>query len=520
MSSNEMSKAKILLAALGAVLFMALAFLYTNYRSQQPEDIIQLSPAEMSERVNELLRNFGFRDRPAERWSEYTYEKAGDHDRVVRFVERQSLDHFQAVIDGMTIEPASGLAPGERRVVLDSKGRLVELSVKFPKTYDSSEPATKFDWNAAFTAAGLDIAAFTPIDTAWTPNAAADSYAAWTGKSPDDPSVLLRVEASTFRGLLTNFLVVFPWNEPEQTRPAAPTTKDRLLISFSLVALAAFLFLSVRLIWSRMAEPAGYVRSALLSALFVFVPVLIGQISTTPQVASFGPLLDRALLATIIAFSSGALAFLIYSATASDLSKYAKPLIASWQQVSSGHWFTRSVGNDVLSGVLFGTLIALVFALIASPGAMPLMSFTEIGRLVVSPFGSTFLNVGWGILCAAVLFGSAGLLIVAFRRQWIANVLLFVLINTLNWFLTGSIDQHVVALALIISFVATRFGMLSTIAMAVVANVSVHAMLALHATATPTIAVTIALVATAILLIVGVVFSVAAKDSNHKNGHA
>ncbi|HMT06605.1 MAG TPA: hypothetical protein PKA82_01270 [Pyrinomonadaceae bacterium] len=523
MSSKELPTTKAATLAIGAVLLLALSFVYSNYRAQRPDDTISLSPTEMSERVTELLRSLGFRDRPAERWSEYRFEQAGEGKQVVRFVERQSLDHFDTVIDGAKIVPVSALATGERRVVLDSNGRLVELAVRFPKTYDSSEPAAKFDWNVAFTAAGLELATFTPIDTSWTPSAAADTYSAWTGKSPDDSSVSLRVEASTFRGQLTNFLIVYPWYEPDQHRPAATTTSDRVLIAFSLVAFAVIVFFVLRLVWTHTAEPSSNTRPAYFLAVVTFVPILIGLISTTPQVAAFDPLLERLTLSVLIALAGAMLVWLVYMSSASLISTSHKELFSSWKNTSSKYLFSRIVGNDVLYGLFAGAFIAVNIATRPMFSGRSTDLSDNIGPLVLSPFGATFLDIGWAVLAAVVVFGAFAMLLWIVRMRSIAGITLFALLSFIGWLYLKPDDTELVVLFIVSgvsSIVVARFGLLSMVIAAIVAVTTVNAMLVMLATNSATIPIALALGAAGSLLIIGVMFSLKGQIAKSLNGQA
>lgn len=497
------------MVAVVVIIFVLLSGYLGISRIDNSSDRIEISPTEMSERSNELLRSFGYRDRPAERWGEYRYEHTLDGGHKLFYLERQSLDHFSTMIKGHSIVPESELVPGERRIVLDQKGRMVDFAVRFPKTYDGSEPPNKFDWNAAFTAAGLDLASFTAIDPAWTPLAPADAYSAWTGKLPDSRDVDVRVEGSTFRGQLTNFKIVFPWIEPEQERPPTATTKDRLLISLSLVAIAAFIFLVARRVWSQFGRQNGNVRSQLMLALVTFVAVFIGQIASTPQVPAFGPILERTLLAAIISLAAAAFVWAIFTVSTSVLSQKGLELITSWNSVASGGLYTRFIGNDILIGLLGGSFIA-AFIFNATSTSNTAHQLGAVSGLVLSPFGSTMLGIGWAIVAATFIFFLFSILCAIVREPWLAGIFLLVLMIAFGWFVIVPNEgdlRIVVAAAFAVSFVASRFGLLATILTCVTAKLVVNGSLMLGLSSTPNAAVTIACVATILLIILGVYFS-------------
>lgn len=509
MITKPFSNTKVSIVAVAVVILILLTGYLGNSPSEGPTDRIELSPTEMSERANELFRSFGYRDRPAERWSEYRYEHTLDGSHRLFYLERQSLDHFPTVIDGRSIVADSELRPGERRIAFDSKGRMVEFAVRFPKTYDSSELPNKFDWSTAFTAAGLDLAAFTAIDPAWTPISPADEYLAWTGKLPDLPDASVRIEGSTFRGQMTNFKIVFPWIEPEQERPPAPTTKDRLLISLSLVAIAVFIFLVARRVWSQFGGQDSNVRSQLMLALVTFVTVFIGQVASTPQVPAFGPITERTLHAAIISLAAAAIVWTLFAVAASVLSQKSRELLTSWNSVVSGALFTRSIGNDILIGLLGGSFIGLsIFTGNSNSNAAHQLG--SVSGLILSPFGTTILDIGWAIVAATFAFFLFSILCVVVREPRLAGILMLVLLIVFGWLAIVPNEgdlRTVVAAAVGVSFVVSRFGLLSTILTFVTAKLVINGSLMLGLYSSSTIAVAIACVVITILLVFGVLLS-------------
>jgi len=509
MNSIPFSNTKVAIVSVLAIIFVLVAGYLGYSRIDTSADRIEISPTEMSERTNELFRSFGYRDRPAERWSEYRFEHSSDHGHKLFYVERQSLDHFSTVIDGASIVSESRLGTGERLVVFDSKGRMVEFAVRFPKTYDSSEPPNQFDWNTAFAAAGLELAAFTAIDPAWTPLAPADSYAAWTGKLPDSPDISVRVEGSTFRGQLTNFKVVFPWIEPEQERPPAPTTTDRLLISLSLVAIAASFFLIARRVWSQSTSQNLNARSPLMLAMITFVMVFIGQIALTPQVPAFGPIIERTLLAAMISFAAAALVWALFVVSVSFLSQKGGELITSLNSIANGVLFTRSVGNDILIGVLGGSFIA---ASISTGNSLTNVAhqLDSVSELVLSPFGTTILDIGLAIVAAIFTFFLFSILCTVVRELRLAGILMLVLLIVFGWFVIVPNEDDirtVATVAVAVSFVVSRFGLLSTILTFVSAKLVLNGTLMLALSSISSIAVAIASVAITVLFLFGVYLS-------------
>ena len=103
---------------------------------------------------------------------------------------------------------------------LDTAGRLLHLDAVPARLVDDAAPLAEPDWAALFDAAGLDMAAFTPVEPEWTPTAFADRRAAWTGAHAGAPQYTLRVEAAAFRGKPVTLRLVSPWTR--RPGPAQP----------------------------------------------------------------------------------------------------------------------------------------------------------------------------------------------------------------------------------------------------------------------------------------------------------
>ncbi|HLJ16656.1 MAG TPA: serine/threonine-protein kinase, partial [Bryobacteraceae bacterium] len=93
---------------------------------------------------------------------------------------------------------------------LDSEGRLMYFQAIPPQLERASSLTSAVDWNALFSAAGLDPAKLLPTGPEWISLAAFDARAAWRGTWPgtDRP---LRVEAAAWRGKPVFFALIGPW---------------------------------------------------------------------------------------------------------------------------------------------------------------------------------------------------------------------------------------------------------------------------------------------------------------------
>src|SRR4029453_18802077 len=79
-----------------------------------------------------------------------------------------------------------------------------------PFREDVSAGAKPVPWPALFSAAGLDIGRFHPVEPTWIPRAYANERAAWEGPLPKAPEQTLRVEAAAHHGAPVFFKTVGP----------------------------------------------------------------------------------------------------------------------------------------------------------------------------------------------------------------------------------------------------------------------------------------------------------------------
>ena len=102
---------------------------------------------------------------------------------------------------------------------LDPQGRLIQFDAVPPQLEEKPDTSRLPDWPALFTAAGLDMARFTPAEPRWVPLADSDARAAWAGSYAQAPELPLRVETASWRGKPVFFRVIGPWSRPERMQP-------------------------------------------------------------------------------------------------------------------------------------------------------------------------------------------------------------------------------------------------------------------------------------------------------------
>jgi serine/threonine-protein kinase len=160
---------------------------------------LDLPPAVLVDRAEAIIAAFGYTREPGDtmygfdanrdytRWLLATRETPDRYEPVrvgrppaIVFWYRTALGPLVAQTDPF-VSPTDPppLFPAMRTVVLDGHGRLQEFRTVPPQRDDDVEPAAAPHWEGAFTAAGLDMAAFTAVTPIWVPRDFAYTRIAW-----------------------------------------------------------------------------------------------------------------------------------------------------------------------------------------------------------------------------------------------------------------------------------------------------------------------------------------------------
>ena len=168
-------------------------------------------PAVLEERARNLIQSFGYAEPPADRaygflfdsdyqnYAERRGKPAAYRDQLARgqppliqFWYRQSpqslapFNYLDGVVSRTDPPPINSGMVG---LNLDPQGRLIQFDAVPPQVEEKPDSSRLPDWPALFTAAGLDMARFTPAEPQWVPLAGFDARAAWTGSYAQSPEL-------------------------------------------------------------------------------------------------------------------------------------------------------------------------------------------------------------------------------------------------------------------------------------------------------------------------------------------
>ncbi len=245
---------------------------------------------------------------------------------------------------------------GMANVWLDTKGRLILLAVVPPDWVDpaaDSVPPPVPDWTPLFAAAGLDPADFRPATPAWTPMHFADTRAAWEGRFPGDTTFAITVEAASFRGRPTSFVVAGPWTPRKERLPADRSRGDRIIESTFVIGIFAILvgalLWAVRNVRLGRGDRVG-ARRLSLSVLGLILLVWALTVNHSPRPQDEVNFFLESLGAMLVA--SGML-WAFYLALEPYVRRTWPSRIVGWSRLLTGRVRDPLVGHDILVGGVF-----------------------------------------------------------------------------------------------------------------------------------------------------------------------
>jgi serine/threonine-protein kinase len=353
---------------------------------------------------------------------------------------------------------------------LDTSGRLVAFDAIPPqKEKPGVYPAP--NWSLLFAAAGFDLAQFRPDEPQWTPVAATDARAAWTGRYPGNPNLPIRVETAAFHGLPVHFEIVWPSSKPTRMAESSPPSLGRRLSDLG-GPLLDMLILAVGIWLARYNWKAGRgdVRGAARLGIFIASIALVKWLLSAHQVADPSGEYDLLKAALATAAYKGIRLWILYLALEPWVRRYWPQSLVTWTRLLAGQWRDPLVGRDVLFGILLGLLYLLLFQgfflanVVHGGGPEALLDATNLkgARFWASSIiGHLDGSVGGALFFFLVLF----VLRAVFRKQWLAGTVFVLMFVVLRWAGVGPWYTPLFLLAIWTTLVVVmlRFGLFATV---------------------------------------------------------
>lgn len=413
-------------------------------------------------------------DPSPDRWKDVGRTRPG----AIRFGYRQSPRTLLPSSDDgrVFLDDPPLTVPGMTHISLDTSGRLVAFVAVPPERADTPRTQTP-DWTPFFKLAGGDLEGLRPVESHWSSPVDNDEKFAWEGRFRGQPGVPIRIEAASHRGKPVLFAIVAPWETPAGIAPpdrAGRTAIGLVGLMVTIVVLAAAAFIARRNLRRGRGDRKGALRLAAIGFLAVMVGYLF-RMAHAPDVVSEWTLIVRALKTALY---SGASLWLVYVAAEPYIRRRWPHTLIAWNRLIAGRLRDPMVGRDIAVGMFAGAMVMLLQVLmihapllIGKPAFAPvagwLSPLTGSHHLVFALFDSLLIGITRG---AGTLF----MLVIALaivRKRWAAVGLVGVFMMVMNGPGALPIEDRVhtfavplifgVVIAVIIMFVAVRFGLIA-----------------------------------------------------------
>lgn len=448
-------------------------------------------PDVLAHKAHEIFGRLGYDDRPLDTAYGFVYDDDylryvrgdgprslhGDRPAAIQFWYRESPQFLEAdFIPGLsgqlrvgriTANDPPALVSGMVSALLDPQGRLIAFSA-VPPQLDASSVALPLDWSALFSAADLDATRYTPAEPQWTPLAACDARAAWTGPYPEQPEIPLRIEMAAYRGHPVYFQMIGPWAKPSRMPSVQQSGKQHALYGVFIITIIAVTLGAALLARRNVRLGRGDRRGAFRLSLFVVSVILLSWLfgaAHAPTVREG----EAYLLAISQALFVGVSAGLFYLALEPYVRRRWPQTLIAWSRIMEGRLRDPVVGRDLLVGILFAICTMAIVFLIAWLSSASLVRESLYAALGVRQTVAWFLTTtAESTINSAAMFFLIFLLRMLLRNQWmaaggpillLATVIFLLLVSTGNNPVLSLLGGGIIAALYVLALV--RFGLIA-----------------------------------------------------------
>jgi hypothetical protein len=317
---------------------------------------------------------------------------------------------------------------GMATVVLQPDGVLEAFRSPTPQLAEDA-PARPVDWRPMFEMAALDPNRFKPTKSQWTPLAWGDVRTAWTGQSPEQPDLTMRLEAAAFQGKPIAFQAIFPWTQPARdvTNASARKASERVTGVVFLSLLIGLFLIAAILARRNFRLGRGDRRGAFRFALALASIRFLASMFSADHVWAIGELLIL-LSALSTALLMAAAGWLLYIGIEPYARRRWPKTLVSWNRLLLGQTRDALVGRDVLIGMTAGSMLtALSFTAQILARSQPTVNPSFLTS-VRQGIGGVFSILSVSLVTAVGVYVFMFVLRFLTRRDWIAGTV-FVLLN-------------------------------------------------------------------------------------------
>jgi hypothetical protein len=366
---------------------------------------------------------------------------------------------------------------GMVRLQLDAQARLLywERIPAQVQTPDKEIPAV--DWNALFTAAGLEQSKFQPAEPLWTSLATSDVRRAWTRSTPRQQ----RVEAAALGGQPVFFAVIEPWTKPDRTPGTSDSNAGAVTWSVLGALLVVIIVASALLAAGNLRRKQGDRRGAFRLAAFIFCIQMALWAARAHIRISFGTF-GTFLVALATSVFYGVMMWIVYMALEPYARRRWPQTLISWSAVLIGRVRQAVVGRDVLIGCAAGAALMVLNGISQSwlrhTGGWPSLDSTDPLVGARGALAMVFFVIPHAIREALFFFFLIFLFRALLRNQWTAGVAFALIFAFASLGLSQGHPLFNMSVAFLMlsamAFLVLRWGLLSLCAALLFSNVAAN----------------------------------------------
>ncbi|HJR58967.1 MAG TPA: hypothetical protein VJ813_06215, partial [Vicinamibacterales bacterium] len=338
---------------------------------------------------------------------------------------------------------------GMTTLVVDGSGRLSEF-IAVPQPLQGDNAPRTMDWTVLFSAAGLDMATFKPVEPGWVPPVFADERRAWEGPLPEHPGETFRVEASAMRGRPVSFTLAGPWSRSARaSQPVARTGFSRFVDAVTALVMPGLMLAAAVLAWGNLKAGRGDRRGATRAAVVLIVIGIAAWLLGQRHTGVIGQDVERLFGAAGRAMFDGGLLWLTYLGLEPYIRRFSPDSLIGWTRLLNGRWRDPQVASDVLIGVCAGLGMTILYAvhnlippLFGRPEPMPLLpadpSVLLGARFVI---GTMLSQIGGAVGAGMLAVCGVIAILLLVKSKWIAQIvasLIFVWVVISGMFPVGT----------------------------------------------------------------------------------
>lgn len=319
---------------------------------------------------------------------------------------------------------------GMTLIALDGSGRVSEF-VAVPQPVKSDNEQRTLDWNTLFTAAGLDLQNFTPVEPEWIPVTYADERRAWEGRLPEHPEETIRVQGAAVNGRPVSFVLTGPWSRSARaSQPLPQGAFSSFLQTVAALVMPALMLAAAILAWLNLKAGRGDRKRAARAAAVLFALQLAGWLFANQHTGSLGADITRLFAAGARALFDAGVLWLTYLALEPYIRRFSPDSLIGWTRLLTGRWRDSQVATDVLIGICAGLAMTVLYAahnlippLVGRPEPMPLqLGDTNLLLGARFVFGRVLSQIGNAISSGMLAVVGVITLLIFLERKWMAHL--------------------------------------------------------------------------------------------------